>query len=322
MVENQGRRYPLRERRAPRRFPDEEHVLLTDEGEPETFEEEKEDTHSRKWLSAMQDEMDSLHENHTYELTEVPKDKRALRNKWVYKLKPGDAGNPPRYIPCSVVKGFQKKKRLDFDEIFSQVVKMTSIWTVLSIAASMDLEVEQLEVKTEILHGDFEEKINMQQPEGFVKKGTENLVCRLKKSLYRLKQTTRHWYRKFDSFMADHGYHKTQADDCVFVMKFDGGDFLILLLYVEDMLIVGRNPKKMGSLKKAMRKSFAMKDVVQAKQILGMHIVRDRTKKLLWLSQEKYVKKVLQRFSMSDAKPVGSTLPTNCKLSGKQSPKT
>ena len=104
--------------------------------------------------------------------------------------------------------------------------------------------------------------------------------------------------------------------------KFDGVDFLILLLYVDDMLIVGRDPKKIGCLKKTLNKLFTMKDMGPAKQILGMHIVQDWTKKLLCLSQEKYVRKVLQRFSMSDAKPVGSTLPTNCKLSGKQSPKT
>ena len=73
MDENQGWRYPLRERRAPRRLPDEEHVLLTNEGELESFEEAKLDTQSRKWLSAMQEEMDSLHENHTYELTQLPK---------------------------------------------------------------------------------------------------------------------------------------------------------------------------------------------------------------------------------------------------------
>ena len=107
VAESQRRRYPLRERRAPRRFPDPEHVLLTDEGEPESFEEAKDDTHSRKWLSAMQDEMASLHESHTYELVELPKKKRALRNKWVYKLKPGDTGNPPRYKARIVVKGFQ-----------------------------------------------------------------------------------------------------------------------------------------------------------------------------------------------------------------------
>ena len=76
----------------------------------------------------------------------------------------------------------------------------------------------------------------------------------MKKSLYRLKKTPWKWYRKFDSFMTDHGYHKTQADHCVFVKKFDGGDFLILLLYVDDMLIVRQDPKKIGSLKKALSK--------------------------------------------------------------------
>ena len=90
----------------------------------------------------MQDEMDSLHENHTYELTGLPKGKRVLRNKWVYKLKPRDTGNPPRYKARIVVKGFQHKKGLDFDEIFAPVVKMTSIRMVLSIAASMDVKFE------------------------------------------------------------------------------------------------------------------------------------------------------------------------------------
>ena len=108
---------------------------------------------------------------------ELPKGKRALRNKWVYKLKPGDGGNPPRYQAKIVVKGLQQKKDVDFDEIFSPVVKMTSIRTVLSIAANMNLEVEQLDVKTTFLHGDLEEEIYMQQPEGFMEKGKEHLVC-------------------------------------------------------------------------------------------------------------------------------------------------
>ena len=85
-------------------------MLLTDEGEPESFEEAKDDTHSRKWLSVMQDEMDSLDENHTYELVELPKGKRALRNKCVYKVKPGDGGNPPRYKARIMVKGFHQEE--------------------------------------------------------------------------------------------------------------------------------------------------------------------------------------------------------------------
>ena len=125
----------------------------------------------------------------------------------------------------------------------------------------MNLEVEQLDIKTVFLNGDLEEEIYMQQPEGFIKKGKEKLVCQLKKSLYGLKQAPRQWYRKFDSFKTYHGYHKTQANHCVFVKKFDRGDFLILLMYVDGMLIVGRDPKKIEILKKARSKLFAMKDM-------------------------------------------------------------
>ena len=145
----------------------------------------------------------------------------------------------------------------------------------------MDLELEQLDVKISFLHGDLEEEIYMHQPEGFVKKGKENLVCRLRKSLYGLKQAPRQWYRKFESFMNDNGYHKTQADHCVFVKKFEGGDFLIFLLYMDDMLIVEQDHMKIRALKKALSGSILMKDMGPAKQILDMHIVRDRTKKLL-----------------------------------------
>ena len=93
--------------------------------------------------------------------------------------------------------------------------------------------------------------------------------------------------------MLEHKFHKAQADHCVFVKRYDEGDFLILLLYVEDMLIVGQDTRNINSLKKALGKSFAMKNPCPAKQILGMHIVWDRTKNMLWLSQEKYVTKVL-----------------------------
>ena len=161
----------------------------------------------------------------------------------------------------------------------------------------------------------------MQQPEGFEEKGKENLVCRLKKSLYGLKQAPRQWYKKFESFMMEHRFQKTQVDHCVFVKRYEEGDFLILLLYVDDMLIVGQDTRKIGSLKKALGKSFAMKDLGPAKQILGMHIVRDRTQKVLWLSQKKYVTKILERFNMLDAKPVGSVLLTNYRLNAKQCPR-
>ena len=111
----------------------------------------------------------------------------------------------------------------------------------------------------------MEEEIDMEQPEGFEVKGKENLVCRLKKSLYGLKQAPRQWYRKFESFMANHGYMKTNSDHCVFVQKFSNDNFIILLLYVDDMLIIGRDITKIKDLKKEMSKTFAMKDLGAAK---------------------------------------------------------
>ena len=117
--------------------------------------------HKEKWQSAMQDEMDSLHENYTYDLVELPKGKRALRNKWVYKVKTGEVDNTPRYKAHIVVKGFQQKRGVNFDKIFALVVKMTSARTVLGIAASMNLEIEQFDVKITFLHGELDEEIYM-----------------------------------------------------------------------------------------------------------------------------------------------------------------
>ena len=154
-------------------------------------------------------------------MVELPKGKWALRNEWVYKVKTREIDIAPRYKADIVVKGFQQKKGVNFDEIFALVVKMTSIRTVLSIIASMDLEIEQLDVKTTFLHGELDEEIYMQQPEGFVEKGKENLVCWLNKSLYGLKQAPCQWYKKFESFMLEHGFHKTQADHCMFVKRYD-----------------------------------------------------------------------------------------------------
>ena len=177
-----------------------------------------------------------------------------------------------------------------------------------------------MDVKTAFLHGDLEEEIYIEQPEGFVVKGKENYVCKLKKSLYGLKQAPRQWYKKFESVMIQQGYKKTTSDHCVFVQKFSDNDFIILLLYVDDMLIVGPNSSRIVNLKKELSKSFAMKDLGLTKQILGIKVIRDRKCKKLWLSQEKYIEKVLQRFNMAKAKAVSTPLPTSLRLSVKQSP--
>ncbi|RVW18006.1 Retrovirus-related Pol polyprotein from transposon TNT 1-94 [Vitis vinifera] len=296
------------------------YLLLTDGGEPECYDEALQDENSSKWELAMKDEMDSLLGNQTWELTELPVGKKALHNKWVYRIKNEHDGSK-RYKARLVVKGFQQKEGIDYTEIFSPVVKMSTIRLVLGMVAVENLHLEQLDVKTAFLHGDLEEDLYMIQPEGFIVQGQENLVCKLRKSLYGLKQAPRQWYKKFDNFMHRIRFKRCEADHCCYVKSFDNS-YIILLLYVDDMLIAGSDIEKINNLKKQLSKQFAMKDLGAAKQILGMRIIRDKANGTLKLSQSEYVKKVLSRFNMNEAKPVSTPLGSHFKLSKEQSPKT
>ena len=162
--------------RPPERFsPSLYYLLMTDSGEPECFEEAMHEETRNKWEQGMDEEMDSLVRNQTWDLVKLPIEKMAFQNKWVYKLKEEDGGKK-RYKARLVVKGFAQKKGIDFDEIFSLVVKMTSIRTILSQVVVEDLHLEQLDVKTTFLHGDLEEEIYMQQPQGYDRYHSDHCV--------------------------------------------------------------------------------------------------------------------------------------------------
>eukprot|EP00252_Welwitschia_mirabilis_P028029 TRINITY_DN992_c0_g1_i5.p1 TRINITY_DN992_c0_g1~~TRINITY_DN992_c0_g1_i5.p1 ORF type:complete len:816 (+),score=171.97 TRINITY_DN992_c0_g1_i5:277-2448(+) len=295
------------------------YVLYSDCGEPETVREAHACADAVKWKAAMEDEWKSLKQNNTWDLVELPKGRKALHSRWIFRLK-NEANGEKRYKARLVVKGFAQKPGIDFTEIFSPVVKHSSIRMVLSLVACLDLELEQLDIKTAFLHGDLEEEIYMHQPEGFINKQCPDFVCRLNKSLYGLKQAPRQWYRKFDTFMKELSYQKSQLDHCVYFSGNVSSKFVILLLYVDDMLIAGNDEAEIKRLKMEMGKHFAMKDLGHAKKILGMSIHRDRKQKKLWLSQSDYIGKVLERFSMKDAKPMSTPLATHFQLSRKDCP--
>ena len=153
----------------------------------------------------------------------------------------------------------------------------------------------------------------------FVVPGKEDLVCKLKRSLYGLKQSPRQWYKRFDSFMLAHGFKRSQYDSCVYI-KFVNGSPIYLLLYVDDMLIAAKSMKEITTLKAQLSSEFEMKDLGPAKKILGMEIKRDRKSSLLFLSQKKYIEKVLHRFNMYGTKFVSTPIASHFKLSALQCP--
>ena len=144
------------------------------------------------WALAMKEEKESLDKNDAWVLVDKPEKHKIVRCKWIFKLKEGIKGmEKPRYKPRLVAKGFTQREGVDFNEIYSLVVKHTPIRVLLAFVNQYDLELEQMDVKTAFLHGNLEERILMAQPEGFIKKGDEGKVCLLKKSLYGLKQSPR-----------------------------------------------------------------------------------------------------------------------------------
>jgi hypothetical protein len=289
-------RRSVRDKRKPERYsPPNFHsnfsLSITDD-DPRTVREAVNLEDSKLWKKAMVEEMDALDKNEAWDIVELPAGRKYVGRKWLFKKKFNAQGKVEKYKARLVAKGYSPVEGIDFGEIFSPVAKLTSIRFILSIVVAFDIEVEQMDVKTTFLHGDLEEEIYIKQPEGFVVKGKKELVCKLKKSLYGLKQSPRMWYQKFYTYILGLGFVRSRADHCVY-SKQVGNHFIYVVLYVDDMLLVGNNVDVIKEVKSQLSSKFDMKDLGVANFILGMEIKRDRANRKLQLNQRKYVEKIL-----------------------------
>ena len=177
----------------------------------------------------MKDEMESLHKNNTWKLVKRPENKRVVGCKWVYKVKQGIPGvKSMRYKARLVAKGYTQREGIDFTEVYSPVVRHTSIRMILALVAVHSMHLEQMDVKTAFLHGEIEEQIVMSQPEGFEDQSSGDWVCLLKKSLYGFNQSPRQWYLRFDEFIVTHGFMRCNYDCCVYFKLLEGDHYIYL----------------------------------------------------------------------------------------------
>jgi hypothetical protein len=161
--------------------------------DPVTYEEAaKYDT----WKKAMNDEIQSIERNKTWELVDLPRDGKVIGVKWIYKTKLNEKGEVEKYKARLVAKGYSQKYGIDYKEVFAPVARWDSIRSILAVAALKDWKVYQLDVKSAFLHGELLETVFVEQPLGYVKKGAEDKVYKLNKALYGLKQAPRAWYNK------------------------------------------------------------------------------------------------------------------------------
>ena len=192
------------------------------------------------WKEAINDEVESILQNHTWELVDLPSGSKPLGYKWIFKKKMKENGSIDKYKVILVIKGYKKKEGLDYFDTYSPVTRISSIRMLIAIAAIHNLAIHQMDVKTAFLNGDLDEEIYMEQPEGFIVPGQEKKVCRLVKSLYGLKQALMQWHENFDSVMMTNGFKIIECEKCVYVKNTERG-FVIICLYVDDILIMGRN---------------------------------------------------------------------------------
>ena len=181
------------------------------------------------------------------------------------------------------MKWYTQKEGIDYEETFSPVAILKSIKILLSIAAHYDYEIWQMNVKTAFLNDNLEEEIYMMQPEGFIAKNQEHMVCKLKMSIYGLKQASRSWNIRFDQAIKSFGFDQNLDEPCVYKRHQDKV-VMFLVLYVDDILLIRNDVGVMSSVKVWLSSQFDMKDLGEANFILGIKLWRDRKNKMLGLS--------------------------------------
>jgi len=272
--------------------------------EPKSLRQAKNDTRWLEWEKGMIEEIQSLQQNKSWELVKPPRDRRILSGKWIFKLKRGSSGEITRYKCRWVVRGFTQEEGVDYDQTFASVVKPMSYKALFAIAAALDLEIEQMDVKTAFLYGEIDHEIYVEQPH-HITDGTSR-VCKLRKALYGLKQAPRIWYQTLTNFLRNLGFEPINADLSIFVRS-----GMYIAVYVDDLLIIGPSIAEIKRIKRGLRNRFHMTDLGPCSYYLGMTIRRDRQNRILYLSQEAYVRKVLQHFEMLDCAPISTPIDTS-----------
>ncbi|GJY08159.1 retrotransposon protein, putative, ty1-copia subclass [Tanacetum coccineum] len=237
----------------------EEHEL-GDLGEPANYKAALLDPESDKWLNAMNVEMQSMKDNEVWILVELPPNGKTVGSKWLFKKKTDMDGAVHTYKARLVAKGYTQTPGIDYEETFSPVADIRAIRILIAIVAYYDYEIWQMDVKTAFLNGYLNEEVYMEQPEGFVNPKYPNRVCKLKRSIYGLKQASRQWNKRFDDEIKKFGFSQNADEPCVY-LKASGSNVTFLILYVDDILIMGNNIPMLQDVKSYLRRCFAMKDL-------------------------------------------------------------
>ena len=221
-------------------------------------------------------------------------------------------GEVERFKGRLVAQGYSQKYGIDYDETFSPVARFSSIRTLLAFAVEMGMQIHQMDVVTAFLNGDLKEEIYMQQPSRYIQPDKNGLVCKLKKSLYGLKQSPRCWNEKLCEHLKSLGFKESVADLCIFVRQ--KKELQIIVVYVDDLILLSKSSEQMQQLKEDLSHRFKMKDLGKLHYCLGISVTLDKSSQTVRLNQSHYLVKILEKYGLKEANSVSTPADPNVKL--------
>ena len=276
--------------------------LVTDES-PKSYETAISSPERKAWETAMEAEMKALGDNDTWELVPRPTGRNIVSGKWVYKLKRNPDGSVDKYKARYVARGYSQIAGVDYKDTYAPTARPETIRLIFALTAQLDCVLEQMDVKSAYLHSTIDEEVFLEQPKGFEQVGENDkkLVCRLKKSIYGLKQAGHNWNRNLNNWLIGQGFARSESDRCLYYKR-DGSEFEYVVIWVDDIIICGSQRGRVDELKKAFGRGFNMEDKGELKWFLGMEIARE--KDVVKVRQTHYVNNLLEKYGMTDCKPV------------------
>lgn len=276
------------------------------------------------WISAIKEELDSLHENHVWCI--VPANhQKTIPTRWIFKTKYDENGVLNKFKARLVIKGYLQRHGIDFNETFAPTGRLATLRTIFALAAIEGLPMHQLDIKTAFLNSNLDEDIFIQPPEGFTewldrsnlncKKEIEQLnggsrVLKLKKALYGLKQAPRAWYQEVSKWFHKHKFKTSNSDPCLFIRKDSNDDYLYVFIWVDDMAIIGHGAHQFHA---ELSKDFKVHDFTKATYLLGIQITRLNSTSVQ-LHQSQYIADLLETFGMTDCKINPTPMQSNIQL--------
>ena len=271
------------------------HLVVTegDYVEPKTVYEAKQGDDWDQWHREMKDEVKALQDNETWNLARPPTDRDVIPGKWVYKVKLGPSGQVDKYKARYVAKRFKQVEGLDYFKTFAPTYKPETFRILLQLSAKQGHVMHQFDVKTAFLHSPIEEEMYLEQPQEFVKQGSdgEKLVCRLNKSIYGLKQAANNWYKELANFLLRQGFTRSRNDHYLFA-RAEKEVHIFILVWVDDIIVASRSMTVMSDVKKALEATFHMEDRGLLHWFLGLRIRREEGK--VTVNQERYIETMLE----------------------------